>query len=135
MWVLICAGAISGLLCGAILPPLDVTGPHQVIIYALVANGATLLLSMSVHDQLMRFLAVRPLPYLGKISCGLYVFHFLDIALGNALLAHFDFGSWWFRSAAAFIFTLALAGASYRFIERPFLNLKLKYETVHSWSV
>lgn len=129
---LTCAGAIGGLLCGGVFPGPDVTGAHQVFIYALIAGGAVLLLIMSIHDPLMRFLAVRPLPYLGKISYGLYVFHFLGIALGNALLGYFGVGNWWLRSAAGFLFTLALAGASYRLIERPFLTLKLKHEAVHT---
>lgn len=132
MRVLIFTGAISGLFCGGVLPQPDVTGVHQIFIYAFVAGGAVLLLIMSIYDPFMRFLAVRPLPYLGKISYGLYVFHFLGIALGNALLGYFHIGSWWLRSATAFIITLALADAAYRLIERPFLNLKLKYEAVHS---
>lgn len=83
----------------------------------------------------MRFLAIMPLPYLGKTSYGLYVFYFPGIALGNALLGYFDVGSWWFLSAAGFLFTLVLVGASYRLIVLHFLTLKLKYEAALSRAV
>lgn len=77
-----------------------------------------------------RLLEWKPLVYLGKISYGMYVFHFSmtwfaarvrDIApisedLAKPLTALIAFG-----------LTLALASLSYRFIESPILSLKDRY--------
>ncbi|GAB4491933.1 MAG: acyltransferase [Anaerolineales bacterium] len=77
-----------------------------------------------------RALEWKPLTYLGKISYGMYVFHFSmtwfaarirDIApmpedLAKPLTA-----------LIAFALTLALASLSYRFVENPILNLKDRY--------
>jgi peptidoglycan/LPS O-acetylase OafA/YrhL len=66
------------------------------------------------------------LTYLGKISYGLYVFHtFWPSHLGV-------FQSWPLRTAASLTATIICAALSYRFLERPFLALKHRFEFVHS---
>jgi peptidoglycan/LPS O-acetylase OafA/YrhL len=76
----------------------------------------------------------RPLVYLGKISYGLYVYHVLALSLvGRALggkagtpLRFLVF--WW----GALLLTIALASASYRWLETPFLRLKEKFAVIKS---
>jgi len=120
-------GAIAGCFGAGLFPALDVTGAHQVFLYALVAVGAGLLLLAALHEPGLGFLSIRPLRYLGKISYGLYVFHFLSIHLAGSW---WPSGSWWLHAGAALVVTVALAAASYALIEKHFLALKMKYEAV-----
>jgi peptidoglycan/LPS O-acetylase OafA/YrhL len=66
------------------------------------------------------------LNYLGKISYGLYVWHFLflvtlhDLSLPNALLF----------TPVALLATIMLSALSYRYLELPFLRLKDKFTYV-----
>ena len=67
--------------------------------------------------------------YLGKISYGLYIYHFpiiwfvmriRDLGLSETQAKPLVF-------IIAFIATLAAASISYRFLERPLLNLKDRF--------
>jgi peptidoglycan/LPS O-acetylase OafA/YrhL len=66
------------------------------------------------------------LRYLGKISYGLYVFH--KFCLDHATRSH----NWAVNLVLALAATIACAALSYRFLEKPFLGLKHKFEFVHS---
>jgi len=66
------------------------------------------------------------LAYLGRISYGLYVFHFMFIEAFGVASAH-DPLSRFVRIGAAFITTTAVAACSYRFLEQPFLRLKCRF--------
>ncbi|HVU06656.1 MAG TPA: acyltransferase [Candidatus Paceibacterota bacterium] len=79
------------------------------------------------------------LSYLGKISYGLYVFHPPVLFAVDALLPDAGTRDLWVRIARAGSFvglsafvTLALAMASYRWFELPFLKLKDRFSTVPS---
>jgi peptidoglycan/LPS O-acetylase OafA/YrhL len=70
-------------------------------------------------------LAWRPVSYLGRISYGLYVFHLLALNVAKVgLLATLGTCPWWLRGAIALPVTAALAAASHRWLEAPFLRLK-----------
>ncbi len=75
-----------------------------------------------------------PLVYLGKISYGLYVYHFFALyLLGRALHGRTGtaarYGIYW---AGGLALTIALASLSYRFLETPFLRMKERYSFVNS---
>jgi peptidoglycan/LPS O-acetylase OafA/YrhL len=61
----------------------------------------------------------RPLVYLGRISYGLYMFHTTVITACVALLG-------WWGAPVSGVVTVALAAASYRWFEAPFLRLKAR---------
>jgi peptidoglycan/LPS O-acetylase OafA/YrhL len=72
--------------------------------------------------------------YLGQISYGLYIYHFMSIEIVHHLLyprtKHVaGFAAYVLLSA---IVTLALASASYAWLERPFLRLKQRFAVVPS---
>lgn len=95
---------------------------------------AVLIYCVAREGSFTRLLEWPLLAYLGKISYGMYVFHFSmiwfaarirDVApisedLAKPLTALIAFG-----------LTFALAWLSYRFIERPILNLKDRYFEIH----
>ncbi len=106
----------------------------QVLAGYLCLNAATALL-------LLTFLGARlpawcgPLAYLGRISYGLYVFHYV-IRLAVANLAAKLPGSSSLRLLATYsvslLITIALAAASYHGFERPFLRLKGRFTFIPS---
>jgi peptidoglycan/LPS O-acetylase OafA/YrhL len=89
-----------------------------VLIYCVVKEG-----------MFVRFLEWAPLQYLGKISYGLYVYHFpviwfvgrirdlgVSVEISSPLVA-----------LLSFIGTIAIASLSYFSLERPFLRLKERF--------
>jgi peptidoglycan/LPS O-acetylase OafA/YrhL len=69
---------------------------------------------------------------LGKISYGLYMFHFTGIVLALTLVRPVSRPELLGTKALAFVVTLVLAFASYRWFESPFLRLKGRFTTVLS---
>lgn len=71
--------------------------------------------------------------YLGKISYGLYVYHALANVLSNRIIpVHRGFVELALRPVSALAITIALAAASYAFLETPFLLLKKRFTHVNS---
>jgi peptidoglycan/LPS O-acetylase OafA/YrhL len=86
------------------------------------------------------------LAYLGKVSFGLYVFHplvlllFFQTRMSKPIseIIHSHSSELWILSAnglralACLVITVALASASYRFYEAPFLRLKERFALIRS---
>jgi peptidoglycan/LPS O-acetylase OafA/YrhL len=81
---------------------------------------ALLLLAVALDEgsYLGRFLMLRPMVYVGKISYALYLWH--QVVLGSGLLPSNGYA----EAALGVPLSFAAAAASYRFVERPFLRLK-----------
>lgn len=98
--------------------------------YSLLGYFFMLIIYLVVNTGMFtRLLDSAPMRYLGKISYGLYVYHFSVIWFSSRIR---DFG---LSEAAAkpltaiiaFIVTLGIASLSYRFMEKPLLNLKDRF--------
>jgi len=107
-------------------------GPTSILLYT-VSGLAAVVLLFAVLQNDVRLLCRRPfswLVYLGRISYGLYVFHLFALALMSKLLVvpllgiSLNFES---RVICAFLLTVLLAAASYRWLELPFLRLKKRF--------
>jgi peptidoglycan/LPS O-acetylase OafA/YrhL len=74
------------------------------------------------------------LPFFGKISFGLYVYHMVVVfALRGTLREGVGGGSVWIGGVLlALILTVAIASVSYVFYERPILKFKRRFEAVPS---
>jgi len=93
----------------------DLNGPRYA--WSLVALGFTVVLIQSIAHAQTRwysFLNSRPLHALGVISYSLYLYHPFANRLPGAL----------HKLPIGIAFALALATASYWFVEKPFLSLK-----------
>ncbi|GAB4547625.1 MAG: hypothetical protein Fur002_23790 [Anaerolineales bacterium] len=91
---------------------------------------AVFIYSVAKEKFLTRLLDIAPLRYLGKISYGLYVYHYGIIALLVALFKTYGLNVS-LRSAefflASFTLTVSLASLSYHLLEKPLIHLKDKF--------
>jgi peptidoglycan/LPS O-acetylase OafA/YrhL len=71
------------------------------------------------------------LAYLGRISYGLYVFHWMFVEILGVPSAHAPIDRS-VRAMVALLATIATAACSYHFFEKPFLRLKEKFARVKS---
>jgi DNA-binding CsgD family transcriptional regulator len=69
------------------------------------------------------FLEWRPIVYVGRISYGLYLWHFpIYLALRDELARG------WLTAAVGLPLTFLFAAASFKFVEQPFLRYKTRFE-------
>ncbi|MDR3637439.1 MAG: acyltransferase [Isosphaeraceae bacterium] len=86
------------------------------------------LIVLHAGSPLLRVLVSRPLVYLGRISYGIYLYHFV-ILMATAELAHaLGYRHSLLSKAAAIAFSFRLAALSWKFIERPILKWKERYD-------
>jgi peptidoglycan/LPS O-acetylase OafA/YrhL len=105
--------------------------------YSLIAAGCLALLVSMLGARPDRF--PQFLIYLGKISYGLYVFHWICLeiiyVMPNALAGRFPVTSnsiplFALKYAIALAATVLISACSYRFFERPFLEIKKRFAFV-----
>jgi peptidoglycan/LPS O-acetylase OafA/YrhL len=109
--------------------------PAQFILgLPLVSVAATALLLLLLRPGIPRTLAsIAPLPWLGRISYGFYVFHILLQPLYDRIavrISHAAAGNTHYqlaRLSAAFCLTVLAAWLSYRLLELPFLRAKRRF--------
>jgi peptidoglycan/LPS O-acetylase OafA/YrhL len=111
---------------------------HLVAPGYLCANIGCVLLFFSFLGE-ARLGKLRPLVYLGKISFGLYVFHWMMLRISIHTLQHLLSSHQIARTMAnalevalAFVLTVLLASISYRFFESPILRYKKRFEFIRT---
>ena len=88
--------------------------------------GVALVAALTDPPRALAWLACSPLRFLGRISYGLYVYHFMVPFLQDKLsLGHNP--TPWSECAYRGLLTLALATASWFLMESPLLNLKARF--------
>ena len=92
---------------------------------------AILIYGVARQGWFVRILESRPMAYLGKISYGLYVYHypiqwFVTAPFGIPVAAQFSLLTF----LASLSLTILVAGLSYRFIEKPLIDLKDRYFSI-----
>jgi len=113
----------------------DFTGAKALITFPAVSVACAALLWGTLGLQVSsEQWIVRLCTYLGRISYGLYMFHWLFITLFAVTSAHAPLQRAG-RIAAALFATVVTAGASYRWLESPFLRLKVRFTCVKSGPV
>ncbi len=115
------------------LPNNQIIGWHLPITYFLSACGMLLIIMSTLvpTKSATNIFSSRIFVFLGRISYGLYIFHFLGLSLTVQIFIkyfkiaynNFDENFLSFISLA-FLITLAFSFLSYRLIELPFLKLK-----------
>jgi peptidoglycan/LPS O-acetylase OafA/YrhL len=120
------------LFAGAFTPGLDVSGLHQIFLYSFVALGSAMIVMVSLEASWLEVLSRKTLRYLGKISFGLYVFHFFGIAVGGKLANAIGIQSWGIASLFSLSATIMAAALSYEVLEKRFLLLKSRFEQIQT---
>jgi len=95
--------------------------------YPLMSLGgvAIFLCVLGAAQDGLPFLKYSWLVYFGKISYGLYAYHFLGLQLSHHLLTRYhNAHSWTLSWLCGLAITFSLAVVSFRWLESPFLRLK-----------
>lgn len=107
---------------------------NERIINGFVSIGiiATAILPWSALTLLL--LETKPLKYLGKISFGIYIYHFMAIHLADKLLEVFginvgDTNFYFMLPIISSVFAVAAAAVSFEYFEKYFLTLKTKFHS------
>ena len=90
---------------------------------------AIIILNFSSNSEILISLEGPIINYLGRISYGLYMFHAIAIVLAIVLLNEFNLVNNWFLYPLSFIFTIIIAGLSYKYYESFFIRFK-PYKTL-----
>ena len=140
------AGMLSWLLVARCFPIMEAQPAviPTVVGYPLAALGCAAFLVATLHagEAGARFLSNRGLIYLGRISYGLYVYHWPALLIVKLWYYSLVRAAWlpglfsWsgqvaFLSMGALV-TFVAASASYRWLEAPFLRLKGRFTYVES---
>lgn len=90
---------------------------------------AVTICAVAKEGAFIRFLDWKPMQYLGKISYGLYVYHFPIVWFATRIrdLGLTDQAAKPLVAVIAFVATLLIASASYYLLEKPLLNLKERF--------
>ena len=117
-------------------------GPNTIWQLLFVDLASCLLIYSALYSSsLKKFLSMKPLPWLGKISFGLYVFHYLMLDVTNVHIMPFfiakfhlvqSLGYWFFTGFIALSVTVLCATISYYAFEKHFLKLKTRFTVIAS---
>ncbi len=138
--VAICV-AVALLASVTYFPNIDSGSWHRLWQYPAVAVGfgALLLALCGAGGAAQRVFASPPLVALGRISYGLYVYQLLALELASRLFLRLfpqadnaPLAAWAAECTVGLLLAIAMAAASYRWLERPFLRRKAAYELVRS---
>ena len=99
---------------------------------AFAAAALAVMIGIARMPALARLLGAPALRYLGRISYGIYTFHFAALAASDRLLQGAGLANPVLQLALALLITVAAADLSYRGLERPFLKLKARFTAVQS---
>ncbi len=113
-------------LCLLVVVPQPILGPVYVYggstVIALIAAVLIASLVVTPARGVARLLSLKPFLWIGKRSYGIYLWH----APAAALIA-MSLPEWVPLLPADIVLTFAIAAVSYRFVEQPFLRMKVRF--------
>lgn len=112
---------------GALTPWFDLLGRYLFIIF----TGLLIIEQMVNENSLLKLKSQRFLIYTGKISYGLYCFHGIVLTFGLVVLQKLNITMPVIVKGLLFLaINYIISAISYRFIEKPFLQLKNKLRRI-----
>jgi len=107
---------------------LDIHNEFYAVLFGII------ILNFAANDKIKISLENRLLNYLGNISYGLYMYHPIGIVLAIFVAVTLNFTTNWFMYPLSVLFTILLAGLSYKYFETYFLKFKTKFSNIISGS-
>jgi peptidoglycan/LPS O-acetylase OafA/YrhL len=109
--------------------PVDISGITRLLIQIAMA---LLLVSCVIRQDhfLELFLTFKPVQYIGSISYGMYLFHLICLAASFKVLDIYGVDKEWIAFLLGTTLTMIVAGLSFKFYEKPFLNLKKRFSVL-----
>jgi peptidoglycan/LPS O-acetylase OafA/YrhL len=133
--------ALSLLIWGYLLcfmPKIYENHPMGVLTLFLVGlSWALFLFAVVEWPVLQRLFSLGPIASFGRLTYGMYIFHYVGISIGAKVATLLAGGEasllfWWIKLLASLGATWAAAVISWKFIEQPFLALKQRFARVAS---
>ncbi len=87
----------------------------------------TVVINLAFNPKTILKLENRVFNYLGKISYGIYMYHFIALTITIRILQHFKFINNFAIYTLGFVITTGLSALSYQFFESWFLNIKKRF--------
>lgn len=100
------------------------------LVYSLLFG--IIIINLASNEKLANVLELSVLNYLGKISYGIYMYHFIVLIAVLKLVTAYNIFSNWVIYPLIFIGTIALSSISYHYFELFFLKLKSRYTLIKS---
>lgn len=131
---------VGALYLTTLLPDVRTIDWHLMQLYPLVGFAAAMFVysTMKSHNGLIaKILSWKPVTFLGKISYGLYLFHYVVLTFtGHWVAQNFagksEYKQSYLAFGVAFLITVLLGTFSYILVEKPFLKMKSKFTIVQS---
>lgn len=93
---------------------------------------ALLIINLATGKKPIINLENKVFDYLGRISYGLYMYHFIGIVLGIKLLDMCGFHSWGMQVILSTLFTILISSLSYHLLEERFIKMKKRFSKIIS---
>ncbi len=97
-----------------------------------------IILNLSTNNKYSQFLEKKAFSFLGKISYGIYMYHFVicTVVIKSFIILNIPYNSWSQSLIYLLIisFTILISWLSYEYLEKGFLRLKTTYQRVKSTS-
>ncbi|MGB1284470.1 MAG: acyltransferase family protein, partial [Polaribacter sp.] len=93
---------------------------------------AIIITNLAVNEQLKKVLEWNPINYLGRISYGIYMYHFLVMIFVLLFVSKFNIETNWVIYPLTILGTIGISSISYYYFETVFLKLKTKYTFIKS---
>jgi peptidoglycan/LPS O-acetylase OafA/YrhL len=133
LWLL---GAIVLLVGGELLMPVaHKTAISLTVGYFVAALGSAMIVKLTIGTRLALGRLARATAYLGKISYGLYVWHWVSIRFVGHWLPGIQLSRYMVRASVGLAISILVAVVSYECFEKWFMNLKNRFAYVASHPV
>lgn len=108
-------------------------GALKIVAFDFTAMAAIfLLIIFKSCDSSLFSVPLKPFAYLGRRTYGMYIFHWpiLGLLVSKNLFFSPTTGISFMGLVFAFLLVVSTASISYKFLERPFLNLRIRYQYI-----
>lgn len=91
-----------------------------------------IIINLAANPYLKKVLEGSVINYLGRISYGIYMYHFIILIPVLVLVSTYNLGSNWIIYPLVLVITIGISSISYHYFEAIFLRIKTKYTVVKS---